>query len=404
MAWLVRRIRVPARVVPQKGVWMMAREQAGRRVAVIGGGVIGFSIALHLRERGLGATVYERTSIGAGASGVQPGGVRRQWSTREHCLLADESYAFYRQANAALEPRTPFTLDEGGYLFLAHSPQQLEQLAANVALQNELDIPSAIVDPDAIAELVPGLDVGSVVGAAWCGTDGYFDNAQAVVEAFAAAAVRRGAALEIRDVVEILRDDAGWSLRFRDGSRAEADDVVLAAGWESAALARDAGVELPIVDEAHHAFLSEPVRERLLEPLVISPERRFVAKQLANGRVLASDLHAVGNPDGNRDRWRATVRDGIAELLPLLEYVNFATLVGGSYDVTPDHSEILGPIGDAPGLWVAAGFSGHGFMMAPAVGRALGDWIGGEDPGEAARAFTLDRFARGSLQPETQIV
>jgi sarcosine oxidase subunit beta len=375
-----------------------------RRVAVIGGGVIGFSIALHLLERGIDVVVYERTSIGAGASGVQPGGVRRQWSTREHCQLADESYAFYRRAATALESRAPFALEECGYLFLAHSHERLAALSANVALQNELGIPSEIVDPARAATIVPGLEPRTLTGAAWCATDGYFDQAQAVVEAFAATALARGAALEIRTVAGLDPGDRGWRLRFADGGASSADAVILPAGHDTVPLARDGGVELPIVDEVHHAFLSEPVRERLLEPLVISPERSFVAKQLANGRVLASDLRAVGDPEGNRERWRQTLRDGIEELLPQLEFVNFSTLIGGSYDVTPDHSEILGPIGDTPGLWVAAGFSGHGFMMAPAVGRALAAWVAGEDPGEAARAFGIERFASGSLQPETQIV
>ena len=89
----------------------------------------------------------------------------------------------------------------------------------------------------------------------------------------------------------------------------------------------------------------------------------------------------------------------------MLSYVSFDLLIDGFYDTTPDHTEILGPVDGFPGLWLAAGFSGHGFMLAPAVGRALAAWIEGDDPGEPAAAFGLDRFARRELRArETQVV
>jgi sarcosine oxidase, subunit beta len=89
----------------------------------------------------------------------------------------------------------------------------------------------------------------------------------------------------------------------------------------------------------------------------------------------------------------------------MLSFVTFDLLVDGIYDTTPDHEAILGPVDGLPGLWLAAGFSGHGFMMSPAVGRALADWIGGANPGDAAAALGIARFADGSeLRLETQVV
>jgi sarcosine oxidase subunit beta len=98
------------------------------------------------------------------------------------------------------------------------------------------------------------------------------------------------------------------------------------------------------------------------------------------------------------------VRAGIEELAPILSFVAFDLLIEGTYDLTPDHGEILGPAPGLPGLWLAAGFSGHGFMMAPAVGRALAAWIAGEDPGGPASSFVLDRFAGTALRAEKQVV
>jgi len=160
---------------------------------------------------------------------------------------------------------------------------------------------------------------------------------------------------------------------------------------------------LPIGREERHLFLSEPVRERLLEPLVIASELHFAAKQLGNGRVLASDLGAVGDPAENAPRWRATVREGIRRLVPRLEHVDFTVLASGSYDVTPDRQPVLGPVPGHEGLHVAAGFSGHGFMIAPAVARIVAAGVLGE-PDAVLGILDPGRFADGRLVPESQIV
>src|SRR2546423_5275658 len=124
-------------------------------VVVIGAGVVGLSVAFELAERGASVVVLERTGIGAGASGVQPGGIRRQWGTRINCLLADESLRFYAAARARLRMRVDHGFRACGYLFLAHSEEALGQLRANVELQNELGIPSRLVSQDEAGELVP---------------------------------------------------------------------------------------------------------------------------------------------------------------------------------------------------------------------------------------------------------
>ena len=373
---------------------MSGRASPVGEVAVVGAGVTGLFVAHELGRLGVDAvTVYERTGIGAGASGVQPGGIRQQWGTEINCLLARESLATYRDAKARLEMRVDPCFRACGYLFLAHSAETRARLAANVELQNGLGVASRIVEPDEAARLVPGLDPSSLAGAAWCADDGYLDRPQAVLEALGerATIVRAG-------VVGLRQETAGWQLAFADGTSSIAANVVVAAGWESRALIP----ELPIEREARYLFLSEPVRERLLDPLVISPERHFAAKQLADGRVLASDLTAAGDPGLERDHWRRHVRECVEALLPALEFVSLPLLVEGFYDVTPDHQAILGEV--RPGLWVAAGFSGHGFMLAPAVGRIIAEAIalGRED--EALRLLDARRFAEARLLPEPQVV
>src|SRR6266511_4201628 len=258
-------------------------------VVVVGAGIVGLSIAFHLAQRGASVTVFDRAAIGAGASGVQPGGVRQQWGTRVNCLLARESMRFYADARELLSMRVDPGFRACGYLFLAHSDRALARMRENVSLQNELGIRSQIVAPAEAAGLVPGLDINSVIGGAWSADDGYFDRPQSLVEAFGALAdVQIGEVLDVRDE---------GAVRLATGGELYADAVVVAAGVDTPRLLP----ELPIRPEARYLFFSDPIRERLLDPRVVSPERRFAAKQLGDGRVLASDLGALGDPEADLD-------------------------------------------------------------------------------------------------------
>jgi sarcosine oxidase subunit beta len=378
------------------------RERSGLKVAIVGAGITGLSVALRLAEGGAEVVVHERTGVAAEASGVQPGGVRQQWSTRVNCLLARESAAFYRDVAARLEARTDPVLEPCGYVFLAHSAARRAGLSADVELQNELGIPSVLLEPDDLGALLPGIDVSEVTAASFCQEDGYFDQPQAVVEAFAEACRRLGVPIEHSNVRRLLKRPDGWTLEREAAEAVPADVVVVTAGYGAPSLLSTVGVELPIEKEARYLLMSDPITERLLEPLVVSTERHFAAKHLRNGRVLASDLAADGDPEEGAPAWRAHVRASVRRFLPVLEYVTYPIVVEGFYDVTPDHQPLIAEVED--GLWVAAGFSGHGFMIAPAVGRIVSEALlaGRLDP--SLESFALDRFARGPLAPELQIV
>jgi sarcosine oxidase subunit beta len=372
------------------------------RIAVVGAGITGLSVAFHLAERGADVVVHERTGVGAEASGVQPGGVRQQWSTRVNCLVARESVAFYRELGERLEMRTSPVLEPCGYLFLAHSPERRDALALEVAVQRDAGVPSVLLEPLELEELVPGIVVTDVTAAAFCAEDGYFDRPQGVVEALAHACRRRGVAIERSTVTDLVPEAGGWSIQRHGAETVHSDGVVVAAGYDTPVLFRRLGVDLPITREARYLLLSDPIAERLLEPLVVSSEWHIAAKQLANGRVLASDLRAVGDPDERASAWRAHVKTTAQRLLPVLEYVTYPIVVEGYYDVTPDHQPLIGEV--ESGLWVAAGFSGHGFMIAPAVGRIVADALLADRRDPVLESFALDRFDHGVLPPELRII
>jgi sarcosine oxidase, subunit beta len=372
-------------------------------IVVVGAGISGLSVALHLLERRLGrVTVVERTGIAAGASGIQPGGVRRQWGTRGNCLMASESYAFYREFADRYDTRAQARFDTCGYVFLADSEATLAKLEAAVSLQHELGIPSVLLSPGDAAAVVPGLEPDGLLGGATCAEDGYFDRPQAVVEAFAELVEAGGGAIELAEARAISRDGAGWRLELSTGDSMTADAIVVAAGAGSRTLLASLGFDLPIVEEPRTLFLSEPIRERLLEPLVIATDRGIAAKQLADGRVLASDLRAVGDPVTAQDAWRRRLREELDRLLPHLRYVTLPIVATGTYDMTPDGQPIIDALDD--GLWVAAGFSGHGFMVAPSTGRVVAGGLAGDSPPEWLDALRANRFERRSAEHEAQVI
>jgi sarcosine oxidase, subunit beta len=374
-------------------------------IAIVGAGITGLSVAFHLAERDVGSiVVYERTGIGAGASGVQPGGVRQQWSTRPNCLMARDSLAFYATLEERLRPRVDPRFRPCGYVFVADEPTTLERLRGDVAMQNATGVPSRIAAAEELRELVPELDVGRVAGASVCMEDGYFDRPQSVLEAFAEAAARRGAVVAPGHVTSLEPAGAGWRLKFADGMRSVAAQVVVAAAVDTVALLRPLGVDLPIAAESRWLFFSDPISERLLDPLVVAVDRHFATKQLADGRVLASDLGARDVDEAEVATRRGDVRRAAIELVPRFAYLSLPLLVHGVYDVTPDRQAIVGPVPGRDGLFVAAGFSGHGFMMAPEIGRGTAALVAGESPGETFAHLRPDRFRTGELAHESAVV
>jgi sarcosine oxidase subunit beta len=376
------------------------------QIAIVGAGITGLSVAYHLGRAGFSdVVVCERLSMGSGASGVAPGGVRRQWSTPLSCAMSDDSFRFYRDLHEILEPEVDPVFRPCGYVFLAHSERARRDLERDVALQHQFNIPSRIVERDDIARIVPSFRADSMTAASYCAQDGYFDDPWAVLVAFERAARRHGAQIERADVVGLRADGGGWWLQLGDGSGMHAAMVVVAAGGNSSALLRPLGVELPIRIEPRYLFYSNPVAERICEPLLVSAERRFAVKQLADGQFLASYL-AAGRDGGQEtpEAWKAHIAEVAADLLPPLLDVRLRHLVKGYYDMTPDHQPVLGPLPGLDSIWVAAGLSGHGFMLAPAIGEAVATLIAGRNPRWYVPELRPNRFGSRPSTAESRVI
>jgi sarcosine oxidase subunit beta len=307
------------------------------------------------------------------------GGVRQQFSTAPEVRLAQVSIRFFEELGRPL-------FHQVGYLFLATTEAGLAELEERRALQRELGVPVERVD----AAAVRGLETGDVLGAVACWQDGVADP-PAVTRELVARAERHGVEVRERTPAEDV---------LRDG-----DTCVVACGARSAELGEALGVQLPV----------RPLRRQLIEtgavpdlppklPMVIESETGFHFRRRGDRLVLAMhDPAPAWGWDETPDE--SLVPDRLARLAhryPPAAGIGAARVWAGLYDMTPDAHPIVGRV--AEGVYAACGFSGHGFMVSPAVGEALAELITTGASGVDLSAYRLDRFAAGAVFPETLVL
>jgi sarcosine oxidase subunit beta len=339
---------------------------------------VGASVAYNLAQLGARDVVLaDRSRVAGGATSKAMGGVRQQFSTAAEVRLAQASIRFFEELDAPL-------FEQVGYLFLATTEQGLAELEERRELQAELGVPVESVDPS----YVDGLQTDDVLGAAVCRQDGVADPA-GVTRELVGRARRLG--------VEVLEGT--------DAATVEGDLLVIACGPWSAELAAKRGVELPVRPLCRQ-LLETSELEGLPEdlPMVLEAESGFHFRRRGARLVLA-----MTDPE---PRWgfdevvdESLFDDRLERLrhrFPRSAEATIERAWAGLYDMTPDAHPILGEIDD--GVYAACGFSGHGFMQSPAVGRALAEEILGETPSLDLGPYRLGRFAEGADFPETLVL
>lgn len=361
-------------------------------IIIIGGGVVGCAIAFYLAQRGLSDIILlEKESLAGGATGICPGGIRQQFAGKSDCILAHRSVQFWDRINDILEPENPFQFEKSGYLFLAHTPRTLERFRANVKLQNEVGIPSRILDPEQVQNLLPALHCDSLMGASYCAEDGFIEDCHGVTMEFARVACDSGVRIVYEEAREIQALGSGWQVHT-ETNRFSCDTVIVAAGCDTASLLQPMGIQLPIQPLYRRLAFSEPYSPLILPPLVVAPDKEFAGKQLLYGVFYLGWLGEKGDEDELYFLEKA-LQAG-SQLLPLLEELPIRRVLGGVYDSTPDNRPILGAVPGFERLYLAAGFSGHGFMIAPAVGELIAGLIADSQSDPLLDDFSIERFTR----------
>jgi glycine/D-amino acid oxidase-like deaminating enzyme len=384
-------------------------------VVVVGGGVIGSSIALHLRERLGGArlVVAERDPAYARASSrLATGGIRQQYGSPLNVALARHSVGFYRRIDeltAATVRPTRAWFRERGYLFLADA-EGAAGLERRFQAQRESGAACELWTPDRIRAEVPGLRADDVVLGIFGPEDGYLEPRE-VLAGLRALAEHAGAEYVHGEVVEVERSGgrvSGVRMETAAGERRiEAPVVVNAAGAWAASVGRAAGVDVPVTPVRQHLFRLE-LEEGLpsLIPMIFDPDGTHW--RLDDARSLgASDRLVIGRsrpsePPGENFACDESRLDDLLATLerryPVARVRSVAEAWAGLYEMTHDHNALLGEHPSLPGFIVAAGFSGHGLMLAPAIGVAVAELVsGGASTTFDISPLAVDRFDRGEL-------
>ncbi len=352
-------------------------------VLVIGGGVIGSSIAYHAARQGRKVLVVERAEVVASepaASWASAGGVRRQGRHPAEAKLAVEAIERWRTLEEELAADMQYR--RGGNLLLAETEAEAEQLVTFVREQQEYGFTDVrLVDRQDIAALVPGLHDGVAAGS-YSPSDGQADPVL-TTRAFAAAAQRYGATYWNGTAVLALltRGERVIGARTERGE-VEAEQVVLAAGAWSNDVAQSVGLRLPVRTVALQMVLSTPAERQALQPVVSAVSRALSLKQLNDGSFLLGggwpgDVAADGRSyrlrqESIKGNWKTA-----CEVLPAVGQQAIARAWCGLEAESIDDLPFIGPIDGLDGLTVAVGFSGHGFALAPAVGRVVAEQLAG---------------------------
>jgi sarcosine oxidase subunit beta len=373
-------------------------------VVIVGGGIMGLALAYQLAKRGVtDVLVLEQGYLLEGASGRNGGGVRAQWSTPTNIELARESLALCDSFAQELGINVWFR--RGGYLFLAREQKTEKQLQSAVALHQKHGLRTRLVDAKEAESLVPGLSAEGVRAASFNPDDGVVFP-WPFVWGYADGARKLGARIEPFTAVTGLDVTNGRLRRVRTNrGDVDADTVVLAAGAWSPRVGALAGVKLPNEPHRHEICTCEALKP-FVDPLVAELDNGLYFSQSARGELVGGMGDPSEPPGLNQSsslRFLSRYSQAVLRVMPHLGSLKVVRQWAGCYDVTPDHSPVLGETPGVAGLLQMSGFTGHGFMMAPAVARRMADWMGGAKD-ELFTRFTLQRFIDGRLEQEAMII
>ncbi|MDO7786162.1 NAD(P)/FAD-dependent oxidoreductase [Desulforamulus aquiferis] len=374
---------------------------------IIGGGVIGCAIAYNLAKKGAkNIVLLEKKYLTSGATGRCGAGVRMQFGTETNCLLAKNSIEMFESLEEDLEYEGSIEFKQGGYLLLAYTEKMVEQFHKNLGVQHQLGIPSRWVTPEEAKEIVPHLNTQGLLGATFCAKDGHC-NPFKTTDAYAQAAQRLG--VEIITYTEatklLTKGDKICGVETNKGV-IESPAVICCAGSYSRELAATIGIDLPLTPERHQILVTEPV-EMMQGPMVMSFYHGLYCQQVPHG----SFIMGLGDPNelkeyNHNGTWQFLheMAAKVTFLLPPLANLRVVRQWAGLYDLTPDKQQILGSVPGVEGFHLAAGFSGHGFMIAPMTGKLMAEHILGEKTSLPISMFDFTRFARGELYVEPSVV
>ncbi len=392
-------------------------------IVIIGGGIIGASIAYQLAQRGIpNVVLLESNTIASGSSGRATGGIRQQFADERDIFFSIEGVRFYEQ----------FTREWGGniqrphffqhgYLFLVTNEASWQAMQQHVARQQTLGVPTQLLTRNEAARRIPQLSVDDIVGATFCATDGYSDPGT-MTHALAQVATQGGVRLyEHTPVIGITVEHGQVQAVLTSQEVFKTHVVINATGAYASLLARMVGiVDLPVYPIRRQLYLTEPYIDmpddvpmvvdlstglhfrRRDDRVIVTSPLPFDEEKLRNGQLpLTNDAFELSV---DNSFWHTTLEPQIQKRCPTLAYAQIAQIWSGLYEMTPDEHPILGKT-EIEGFLCACGFSGHGFMHAPLAAKLLTELVvDGASSTYPIEPFTLERFRTGQLLQTTRLL
>lgn len=371
-------------------------------VSIVGGGINGCSIAFNLAKAGLQVTLVEREFIASGPTGRSSAIIRQHYSNEVTARMALRSWQIWQNFGDVVGGEAGF--EQTGFL-LGAGEESIEELKANIALQQVVGIDARFVTPAEIKELEPAASVDGLAGAAYEPGSGFADPALAS-SAFAKRAKELGATIMLNTRATALKAEGGRITGLvTDKGELDTGVVVIAAGPWTPFLTRTIGLELPITSSRHEvAVYKRP--SNFDHHLVFGDFKEQVYMRPETGELMLvgaiEDIEATVDPDNYNEKIDFdTVADFAERVSRRYPPMSSGVSAGGwasLYDITPDWHPIMGTLSGFEGLYCTAGGSGHGFKLAPAVGEMMADLIlNGTKPEADINLFSVERFDQGKL-------
>ncbi|UMB68343.1 NAD(P)/FAD-dependent oxidoreductase [Mycobacterium paraterrae] len=380
----------------------MTTERAS--VVIVGGGIEGVAAAWALSQRGItDVVVVERNTVGSGMTGKSSGIVRCHYGVSSLAAMAAVGLEVFEKAHEIFG--TDIGFRQTGYV-VGVSEANVDNMRKSLAAQRDVGVQTEEIDKSEVAKLWPSADLEPFGAFGWEARGGYGDaylTAQAMIVTARAAGVRLRQSAEVARL--LLSGDRVVGVALIDGTEIHADTVVIATGVWTSPLLAPCGIDLPIRVHREQIVMVAPGVE--LGPVPVFSDLvslQYIRPELGGDVLFGnSDLSEANaaDPDHYHNRADEAFLDLAVEKIstrfPGLDNASISSSYAGCYDVTPDWNPVISRCG-IDGLVIAAGFSGHGFKIAPAVGRLVADLVvegRSTDPRIPESDFRLSRFAEG---------
>ncbi len=377
------------------------------QVVIIGAGLVGLSTAYYLAREGFkDIVVLEREATHAqGSSGRSAGGVRLEFSNPSSVRFSQFGLDVFQRF------QDEFGISAGfkpcGYLFVTSRPATIEALRGPLAMQHQLGVPSELLAADEVRRRFSYIDLPDLAGALYGPQDGVGDPA-AVAYGYIRRARELGVTVRFGETVTgIETEDGRVTAVTTPHSRIETRVIVNAAGPQARAVAHMAGVDLPVLPYRRSVYVTGAF-DALPTAMPMTLDLDTTSYLRREGRSI---LLGMSDPDEPSSENVETDRDALEKIVstvlpwvPALETAAIMRGWAGLYEVSPDDTAIIGPVDGLEGFYCANGFSGHGFMHAPATGRVMAELIAGEEPFVDLGPFRLSRFQDRSATREQLVI